>query len=119
MRIAFIVSRFPSLSQTFILNQITGLIDNGVELDVYADPSSQESQVHLDVIQYNLLNKTHYVKTSQNNVIQKINSIGLTFANSYKHPILIKWLLNGFESANEAGLARKRTIIRRLSQERV
>jgi hypothetical protein len=30
MRIAFIVGGFPLISETFILNQITGLIDSGV-----------------------------------------------------------------------------------------
>ncbi len=105
MKIAFIVNNFPVLSQTFILNQITGLIDNGIEVDIYASPS-QESQVHSDVIKYNLLNKTNYFNVPQNNVIQRINSIGLTLANAYKHPILMKWLLDGFESANEAGLPR-------------
>ena len=31
MNIAFIVSEFPRLSETFIMNQITGLIDRGHE----------------------------------------------------------------------------------------
>ncbi|MGB3653467.1 MAG: glycosyltransferase [Rivularia sp. (in: cyanobacteria)] len=106
MKVAFIVNNFPVVSQTFILNQITGLIDNGVEVDIYANPSSQESQVHLDVIKYNLLNKTNYFNVPRNNVIQRINSIALALANSYKHPILMKCLLDGFESANEAGLPR-------------
>ncbi|MEN9519388.1 MAG: hypothetical protein RLZZ381_1976, partial [Cyanobacteriota bacterium] len=35
MRIAFLVDQFPSLSETFILNQITGLIDRGHEIDIY------------------------------------------------------------------------------------
>ena len=34
MKIAFIVGKFPVLSQTFILNQITGLIDRGHEVDI-------------------------------------------------------------------------------------
>lgn len=36
MHIAFIVNHFPSISQTFVLNQITGLLDNGHEVDIYA-----------------------------------------------------------------------------------
>jgi len=35
MKIAFLVDYFPNLSETFILNQITGLIDRGHEVDVY------------------------------------------------------------------------------------
>ena len=37
MKIAFIVTFFPALSETFILNQITGLIERGHEVDIYAD----------------------------------------------------------------------------------
>ena len=36
MRIAFVLGIFPALSETFILNQITGLIDCGDEVDIYA-----------------------------------------------------------------------------------
>ena len=35
MRIAFLVNNFPMLSETFVLNQITGLLDRGHEVDIY------------------------------------------------------------------------------------
>ncbi len=35
MKIAFIVWRFPVLSEAFILNQITGLIDRGHEVHIH------------------------------------------------------------------------------------
>ena len=36
MRIAFVVISFPALSETFILNQIIGLIDRGHQVDIFA-----------------------------------------------------------------------------------
>jgi len=36
MKIAFIVGGFPSLSETFILNQITGLLDLGYEVEIFS-----------------------------------------------------------------------------------
>ena len=36
MRVAFIVDRFPAVSQTFIFDQVTGLLDLGVEIEVFA-----------------------------------------------------------------------------------
>ncbi len=36
MKIAFIVGGFPSISETFILNQITGLIDRGHDVEIFA-----------------------------------------------------------------------------------
>ncbi len=36
MKVAFIVDFFPKLSETFIIDQISGLIDLGCDVDVYA-----------------------------------------------------------------------------------
>lgn len=60
MRVAVLVARFPSLSQTFILNQITGLIDRGVAVDIYAHAPSGEPKAHPDVDAYRLPDRTHY-----------------------------------------------------------
>lgn len=37
MQIAFIVGHFPRLSETFILNQVTGLIDRGHQVDIFSE----------------------------------------------------------------------------------
>ncbi len=36
MRIAFVLGEFPTVSQTFILNQITGLLAQNHEVHIYA-----------------------------------------------------------------------------------
>jgi colanic acid/amylovoran biosynthesis glycosyltransferase len=61
MRIAFLVGRFPSLSETFILNQITGLIDRGHDVDIIASIPESVDTVHSDVITYDLGRRTHYL----------------------------------------------------------
>lgn len=60
MKIAFIVSEFPALSETFILNQITGLIERGQTVDIYASKRGNLEKVHPSVTQYNLLKSTYY-----------------------------------------------------------
>jgi len=60
MRILFIVGRFPLLSETFILNQITGLIDRGHEVDIYSTGSANNSTVHSDIEKYHLLDHTYF-----------------------------------------------------------
>ena len=35
MRTAHLIGVFPKLSETFILNQLTGLIDRGHEVDIF------------------------------------------------------------------------------------
>lgn len=60
MRIAFIVGGFPLLSETFILNQITGLMDLGHEVAIYARRSSPDRAVHPEVEKYGLLERTRW-----------------------------------------------------------
>jgi colanic acid/amylovoran biosynthesis glycosyltransferase len=55
MRIAFLLNRFPLLSETFILDQITGLIDRGHDVDVYVRADEGEpAKTHADVERYGL-----------------------------------------------------------------
>jgi colanic acid/amylovoran biosynthesis glycosyltransferase len=60
MKIAFIVNRFPALSETFVLSQITALIDRGHQVEIFADQPRNEGTVHQDVIDYGLLARTTY-----------------------------------------------------------
>jgi len=60
MRIAFLVGTFPMLSETFVLNQITGLIDRGHEVDIYAWQQGDTRVVHPDVHAYQLLARTRF-----------------------------------------------------------
>ena len=55
MKIAFILRHFPALSETFILNQITGLMDLGHTVDIYNTMESNTEDIHPDVDSYRLL----------------------------------------------------------------
>jgi len=55
MKFAFLVNQFPLLSETFILNQITGLIDRGHTVDIFArGPARDQPKQHQDVARYSL-----------------------------------------------------------------
>lgn len=84
-----IVGRFPVLSETFILNQIAGLIDRGHEVDIYSDQLGDTSKVHPAVEKYQLLNRTYYIQMPSNIAIRGLKGLGLLFANSYKDPALL------------------------------
>lgn len=60
MRIAVVVHGFPVVSETFITNQITGLIDAGHEVDIYAASQGNCRTVDPRVHEYKLLERTHY-----------------------------------------------------------
>jgi len=62
MKIAFILRRFPALSETFILNQITGLMDLGHTVDIYSTLESGTEENHPDVESYRLLD--HLIRLS-------------------------------------------------------
>lgn len=62
MRVAFVVGQFPALSETFVLNQVTGLLDRGIDVDIYAATRLPERRVHAAVERYRLLERTHYAR---------------------------------------------------------
>jgi colanic acid/amylovoran biosynthesis glycosyltransferase len=95
MRIAFIVNRFPLLSETFILNQIVGCIDRGHEVDVYGIKPADLSKLHPDVVQYSLLERTYYRSRVPENRIKEIaKGIKLLLADGFKHPAVAWRSLN-------------------------
>lgn len=59
MRIAFVVGGFPRISETWILAQVTALLDRGHEVEIYARRASGESAVHADVTDYDLMRRSH------------------------------------------------------------
>lgn len=60
MKVAFLTSTFPKLSETFIVNQITGLIDAGHQVDIYAHSPEQVDLQHPIISEYNLAERTTY-----------------------------------------------------------
>ena len=49
MRVAFFLEGFPRLSETFILSQITGLIDRGLDVDIFASRPALKTPSHPEV----------------------------------------------------------------------
>ncbi len=97
MRIAFIVGGFPVLSETFVINQVIGLIERGHEVDIYGIPPFDSSKVHPDVEKYHLLAHTHYPPTISKNYLWRIlKGIGLIIKNFHKSPLVILRSLNLF-----------------------
>lgn len=62
MKVAMLVRRFPKLSETFILNQIVGLVDAGIDVDVFAWTPGDDAATHSDVRAHGLMGRTHYIQ---------------------------------------------------------
>jgi colanic acid/amylovoran biosynthesis glycosyltransferase len=65
MNIAFFLNSFPILSQTFIINQITGLIDLGHDVDIYAHHIKDVAVLNSDIEKYNLLDRAFQHRNSR------------------------------------------------------
>jgi len=62
LRIAIFVGSFPVVSETFILRQITGLLDLRHEVNIFADVRTEsEGPVQPEVGQYRLLERTTFM----------------------------------------------------------
>jgi colanic acid/amylovoran biosynthesis glycosyltransferase len=62
LRIAMFVGSFPVISETFIVRQITGLLDLGHQVDIYADTRAEaDSPVHPEVKRHGLMERTTFM----------------------------------------------------------
>ena len=78
LKVAFMVYEFPLLSETFIVNQIAGLIDRGCEVDIYAECKGDRNKLHPLVEKYDLLEQTYYLpELPENLLVRLIRGVGL------------------------------------------
>ncbi|KGL37379.1 colanic acid biosynthesis glycosyltransferase WcaL [Listeria sp. SHR_NRA_18] len=89
-KVLFFVTEFPTLSETFILNQMTGAIDLGHDITILALKKGNTTQMHADVTAYGLLDKVVYVDLPD----QKGKRVWQGIACGTQHPIRTARLLN-------------------------
>jgi colanic acid/amylovoran biosynthesis glycosyltransferase len=74
LRIAFLLGSFPVVSETFILRQITGLLDLGHDVRIFANTRPDDAApVHAEVAKYDLLNRTTYVVGPAESVVWELS----------------------------------------------
>lgn len=95
LRIAFFVYSFPNLSETFILNRATGLIDRGHTVDLYslAGPPAPSTTVHPDVNSYKLMERTRHAPPLPAKLSDKVvGALKLLPGALMKNPRLVRTL---------------------------
>lgn len=103
MKIAFVVNEFPALSETFVLNQIVGLIKLDYEVDIYASRPRKESKLHPDVEKYDLLSRTYYAVSMPNSRFARLlKAISLFLSNFPKAPLVMLRVLKSFSTTNKS-----------------
>nr|WP_281721792.1 glycosyltransferase [Nitrosomonas nitrosa] len=75
MKIAFLVSQFPSVAETFVLNQIVGLTNLGHDVHIFADGSAKNVKSHENYQKYELSKKTHYYGIPRNKLLRIVKGV--------------------------------------------
>ncbi|KKR88695.1 MAG: Glycosyl transferase group 1 [Candidatus Yanofskybacteria bacterium GW2011_GWA1_44_21] len=76
-KIAFVVGVFPAVSETWMINQITGLLDRGFDIDIYAFTSQGIDKKYISekYRNYNLLGRTKYIGMPENRFERAIKAL--------------------------------------------
>lgn len=103
MKIAFLVDQFPSVAETFVLNQIVGLIKLGHDVHVFASKLGSNAEVHDGYKNYDLSKKTHYYQIPNNKIVRILKAIFLITKYAPTNHNVIFSSLNIFRYGKQAG----------------
>ncbi len=88
--IAFFVGEFPKISETFILNQVVGMIDRGHRVTVYAEPPSTYTAVHPLIEQYRSRYALRYrPRIPESRLLRLIGAARLIIRHGWRNPRLV------------------------------
>ena len=101
LKIAMFLDAFPVLSETFIINQITGLIDRGHVVRIFSLEQRKLEQLHAVIEEYNLLEQVIYCNRAPSS---KFAALSECISTLVSHP---RWLgFKGLSSLTRIALAK-------------
>lgn len=75
MKIAVVVSKFPTVSETFVINQIIYLLDKGHEVTILAYRKGDFAKIHQAITDYGLLDKCLYFEKASSNRLNRFTQL--------------------------------------------
>ncbi len=93
-KIAFIVDCFPTISETWLINQIVDLIDQGVDIHIYAFKKNSEEHVSERYFSYNMQDRVTYLEMPQNKVCRFIKAIPKILQILFTQPKMLRVVFN-------------------------
>jgi len=98
MKIAVVVSTFPTISETFVVNQIIYLIDKGHDISILAYNKGKLDKLHQSILDYKLLDKCKFYESPNSNKFKRYYQF-FKFIFSFKNA---NWnvLKNCFKASN-------------------
>jgi len=87
VRAAFLLAEFPCVSETFILDQITGLIDRGCDIEIFSAVPASNAAVHPEVEAYGLLKRHHVPRMPESMLLRPLAALRAAAT----HPGALGW----------------------------
>ncbi len=106
-----VVGQFPALPETSILNQTTGLIDRGHEVDIFAANPSPTRQVHPQVATYRL--RANYASVPQSLLKLRLTGMAVLAARALTDQTLPLRLLRDHADVTWSAMCEARLLLRR------
>lgn len=100
--IAFIVPEFPVLSQTWLLTQVTNLIDQGINVDVFTIKLGDPTNVSEEYVNYKLLDRTTMIGFPNNLLKRYSIGFGMWLRLLLARPLVALRVMDVFRYGNEA-----------------
>ena len=101
-KVAFIVPEFPATSMTWLQSQITGLIDNGVAVDIYTLYKGSTDKVPETYFTYKLADRSYNVDFPKNPIVRVFAAVPIVIALLVRHPKILVAVLNYKKYGKEA-----------------
>lgn len=84
MRIAFLLRKFPAISETFVLNQVISLIDRGHDVDIYAIYQGEGTN-HQAYQTYRLFEHTVYAPNVSFSPVKRVFALFPLLFNNFRY----------------------------------
>lgn len=68
IKIAFFIGNFPKISESWFIEQLTALLDMGLDIDIFAFDRGEAKDISDLVLKYQLLDKTTYLEFPKNHL---------------------------------------------------
>ncbi|MEM7230033.1 MAG: glycosyltransferase [Planctomycetota bacterium] len=99
MHVAYVLDTFPAVSETFVLDQITAMIERGHEVSIVADAAADHDPIHADVERFRLIDRRRIRPSLSWSTLPRVLGLtGLIAGHGWKRPaICVRSLLAGRE----------------------